>query len=39
MANIKLPADFSGIGSMTSAASSWIGWVAVKIGELFNAIV
>lgn len=38
-ANIKLPADFTCIGSMTSAASSWIGWVAVKIGELFNAIV
>ncbi|MFT8705473.1 MAG: PTS transporter subunit IIC [Bifidobacterium sp.] len=39
MANIKLPADFSGIGSMTGAASSWIGWVAVKVGQLFNSIV
>jgi len=23
---------------MTGAVSTWIGWVAVKIGELFNMI-
>ncbi|BDR53366.1 PTS galactitol transporter subunit IIC [Bombiscardovia nodaiensis] len=35
---LKLPSDFSAISNMTGAVSSWIGWVSVKLGQLFNAI-
>lgn len=36
--NIDLPKDFTAVTNMTGAVSTWIGWVAVKIGELFNMI-
>ncbi|MDN6523219.1 MAG: PTS galactitol transporter subunit IIC [Bifidobacterium crudilactis] len=36
--NIKLPSDFTGIANMTGAVSGWLGWVAVKAGELFNMV-
>lgn len=36
--NIDLPKDFTAVANMTGAVSTWIGWVAVKIGELFNMI-
>lgn len=36
--NIDLPKDFTAVTNMTGAVSTWIGWVAVKISELFNMI-
>lgn len=37
--NVKLPKDFDAITNMTGAVSSWIGWVTVKLGQLFNMAV
>ncbi|KAB5608062.1 PTS galactitol transporter subunit IIC [Bifidobacterium jacchi] len=36
--HIDLPKDFSAVTNMTGAVSTWIGWLTVKIGQLFNMV-
>lgn len=39
MSGIKLPSDFTAIGNITGAGTTWIGWLAVRIGQLINSIL
>lgn len=36
---IALPDDFAGISNIVSAASSWVGWVAVAVARLIGSVL